>query len=408
MDLIGRRKQDIPVTFDRRIPVETEKFFEKLMNQLSVIIAICSNDKIVYANDIFFQILGYKREELDKISVVNLLSYHQKEILVDRMKRRLDGDVTLPDHYKDIEILKSNGEKIVTTVYPNLIFFKGQLCTLYAGLDFTGQKRNEKVLNQFFEYCPTAAFIKDMQGRLIKVSPHYEKIIGKPMLDIISKSTFELFPKEMATTLVKEDEFVDISKKPIMVEETINGRTYLKTKFPINGMYIGGFALDITEKIQTQKMLEEEHCRCQEIYQILASTLDTMDEMIWICDKKGEIIYQNKALKDEPNVIDLIGHEEMSNLVDTKKKFLKSYNNDYEESYFEITKTPILNDNGDIIGCCGKIQDVTLRVQKENRLLEKIELFQKENELNMQALVNLNNTINTLNNPIRRMGVHRW
>jgi PAS domain S-box-containing protein len=393
---LDRRKQSIHIDEDRR-KKQNNDFFDTIMEQLSVMIAIVLDNKIIYANTVFFNMLGYNKDELEKINVSDVLSNNQKEILLDRIKRRIDGDLTLPDSYENIEIIKKNGESLITTIYPNLIYYNGKLCTLYAGLDFTGQRRNEKALNQFFEYCPTAAFIKDMQFRLIKVSPQYEKIINMPMLDIIGKTTNELFPTEIAEKLIEEDVYVSTSKKPITVEEKINDRIFLKTKYPINGRYIGGFSLDITERVNIRQQLEEEHKKYHNLYKIFSSTLDNMNDMIWICDDKQNIIYQNKSLLKSNHIIDLIGLNEMLYFPCTKETNTKKITYNESNMYFEITKNPIFDNDNTMIGCFGKIKDITEIVENENKRIEKFNYFQKEVKNNVIALTRFNSIVNSLN-----------
>lgn len=53
---------------------------------------------------------------------------------------------------------------------------------------------------------------------------------------------------------------------------------------------IGGFSIDITDKIESEK-------KYQDLYDVLASMLDTLPDMLWVYDKKKEIKFANKSIE---------------------------------------------------------------------------------------------------------------
>jgi PAS domain S-box-containing protein len=115
----------------------------------------------------------------------------------------------------------------------------------------------EEMFRLFMEYSPIYVFFKDEQIRSTYLSKNYEQMLGRPLRELTGKTMYDLFPSELAKSMVQDDLRILCEKKPIEVEEEFNDRYYTTTKFPITRKFkqpmIAGFTLDITER----KRLEE-------------------------------------------------------------------------------------------------------------------------------------------------------
>jgi two-component system, cell cycle sensor histidine kinase and response regulator CckA len=122
---------------------------------------------------------------------------------------------------------------------------------------------SEKIFSTFMEKSPIYVFFKDHNMRPLKLSANYEKMLGRPVSDILGKSMFELFPPDLAESMVADDMRILNEGKQVTVEEELEGRHYITIKFPIhiNGKptYLAGFTIDITD----QKLAEREKERMQ-------------------------------------------------------------------------------------------------------------------------------------------------
>lgn len=396
-----RRKENVQVISDRRKQINIdEKALQKLIDTMIVAIVIVSEDKIEYVNNTFYKLTGYEKEDLVNIKIFDLLTDENKVVLSERITKRLYGmEDLLPASYSNLELKKKDGSTFTTHLFPSLICYDNKLCTIYIGLETTAYIKTEKALNGFFEHCPLPAFIKDRYGRLVRASSIYAETTGKSDLEIIGKKTDELFPTELASKLNEEDNFVFNNKKSIIVDEIINDRYYTKIKFPINGDLIGGFSMDITEKIEYKKELEESNIKYQELYNMLAAMLDNMSSMLWIYDKRKNIKFANKALKEYSNKINIFEIDECMVLPDKKETFVKTFTiEDEKEVKLEITKTPLFDTNGIVIGCNGYLKDVTELMKRQKKIVEKLEkLDGKTKQETKDALNTLNNTITLFN-----------
>ncbi|HKW30354.1 MAG TPA: PAS domain S-box protein [Verrucomicrobiae bacterium] len=120
----------------------------------------------------------------------------------------------------------------------------------------------ESILNN----SPTVVFLKDEEGRYLFVNHRFARIVGSSAEQIVGKTGFDLFTKEIAEAAREHDREVLRSAEPLEFEETVQYadglHTHLAVKFllrglPGNTVAICGISTDITER----KRAEEERDR---------------------------------------------------------------------------------------------------------------------------------------------------
>jgi len=162
-------------------------------------------------------------------------------------------------------------------------------------------EEGERLFTQLLEHSPIYIFLKDSDLRLIRVSPNFENIIGKPARDCIGKTMHELFEKDFADKIVADDKKIIKEGKVFELEEMLNGRIYNTIKFPIymegKSPYLAGFNIDITER----KHADKEIRKAKEI----AETA-TISKSIFLANMSHEIrtplnaiVNMSKLLTDE-------------------------------------------------------------------------------------------------------------
>lgn len=134
--------------------------------------------------------------------------------------------------------------------------------------DITKRKRieasleeSEEIFKLFMEHSPIYVFFKDEKTRGIRLSKNYEKMLGRPVHEMLGKTMDELFPSELAKSMTEDDLKVLRDGTPIEVVEELNGRIYTTTKFPIikqgKPSLLAGFTIDITERDRAEKELQQ-------------------------------------------------------------------------------------------------------------------------------------------------------
>ena len=122
-------------------------------------------------------------------------------------------------------------------------------------------KENEIIFSSFLEHSQVYVFFKDKNIRSIRLSKNYEQMLGKPISELLGKTMDEIFPSELAKSMVADDLRILNEGKPVNIIEEFNGRTYETSKFPvfIDGKpdMLAGITVDITERKQADEKIKE-------------------------------------------------------------------------------------------------------------------------------------------------------
>jgi PAS domain S-box-containing protein len=115
--------------------------------------------------------------------------------------------------------------------------------------------------------------------------------------EVIGKTDYELFPKDVADKLRANDRRVLNEGKPITIDETVpnsNGemREYVVTKYPIPSEAgrphsLCGIATDITDQKRQLRALEETRRR-------FTAFMDNSPLLAWIKDADGRYVFVNR------------------------------------------------------------------------------------------------------------------
>ncbi len=162
-----------------------------------------------------------------------------------------------------------------------------------AGEAFHRLQANEKLFADVINNTPAVIFIKDLQGRYIKVNRRFEVLFKVTSDGIKGKTDLDLFPQEIAEEFQANDRMVSESCEPLECEERVlldDGiHNYISIKFPLiqpsGEMYaVCGIATDITDRKKTEDalkassqdkevLLRELHHRVKNNLQIISSLL---------------------------------------------------------------------------------------------------------------------------------------
>ncbi|MCJ7727601.1 MAG: PAS domain S-box protein [Actinobacteria bacterium] len=122
-------------------------------------------------------------------------------------------------------------------------------------------RESEEIFRSFMEYSPIYVFFKDENIRALQLSKNYETMLGKPVEELLGKDMYDLFPPELAKTMVEDDMRILKAGQVVNAEEELNGRFYSTTKFPIfiegKPRYLAGYTIDITERKKAEEALQE-------------------------------------------------------------------------------------------------------------------------------------------------------
>lgn len=145
--------------------------------------------------------------------------------------------------------------------------------------DFIERKRSEEAIRYgeerfyaFMDNSPAVAFMKDEAGHFVYVNRTFERMFQTTLHDIRGKTDHDLWPSEVAEQLRAHDQQVLADDKGAELLEIVptpeGSRYWLAFKFPITDAagrrFLGGMAIDITERQQAEDELHRVQKLAQE------------------------------------------------------------------------------------------------------------------------------------------------
>jgi PAS domain S-box-containing protein len=139
-------------------------------------------------------------------------------------------------------------------------------------------------------------FFKDENIKTIKLSKNYTEMLGRPISELLGKNMDDLFPSDLAKSMVADDRRILKEGKTVEIEEAMNGRFYSTIKFPIyregKPTYLAGFTIDITERKRAEDQLRDSEKQLRALAARLQSVREEERAMIAreIHDELGQVL----------------------------------------------------------------------------------------------------------------------
>ena len=162
-------------------------------------------------------------------------------------------------------------------------------------------KKQSALINSLLDSIPDIIYYKDLNGVYLGCNPAFAEVTGKSKEDIIGKTDFDLFDREIAEFFREQDKLMIKSLKYRQNEELVeypDGRKVsletLKTPyFASDGQVIGliGVSRDITENNKIAKALKESELQYR-------SLSENSPDLIMRFDREYRHLYANNASAD--------------------------------------------------------------------------------------------------------------
>ncbi|MCF7792324.1 MAG: PAS domain S-box protein [Victivallales bacterium] len=371
---------------------ESEERFRRLFENSAegIIMADPQTKQFKYFNPAICRMLGYSREEMEKMSVSDIHPEESMKLVNSEFEAQLNGrknfSTNIPVLRKDKKIIYVN----VSAVPINMKVGK-----VLAGFFTDNTKIKEyqdKLAYSEIKYRTIVENIGewiwevDRYGRYTYASPVVKKILGYNPEELIGKTPFELIQPVESEKIKKIFQKISEKRKPFKNLKNINvhkngSEIVLETSalpiFDDNGRFIGyrGIDRDITER---EKL---EHDR-----KVLSNALDNAYDGCIIFDKNFTITYTNKS------ALKLFGHsaesiKEISIDKLFREKTLKKYfysvleNNNYDWNGktigvrknkvnfpMHLSLSPVRNGYGTVTGVMAVFRDITQLEELETQL----------------------------------------
>ena len=281
---------------------ESETLYRTLVEKIPDGVYKSTHDgKFVDVNPAMFKMLGYEsKEELMAIDIKSQLYFEPgdrespvleeklEEMGIFRLKKKDGSAIWVEDHgwYSTGE----NGE---------ILFHEGILRDITDRRQAEIDLRNEKLLlRAVIDNVPDSIYCKDKSGRKTLANlTELEYSQTNSETEILGKTDFDLYPKELAEAFFADDQLVlqghpVINKEEFLLDNNGQKKWLLTSKIPLkdevgNITGIIGIGRDITLRRNTEEELRESEIKLKVILQ------STADGILAI-DSNGKIIKANK------------------------------------------------------------------------------------------------------------------
>lgn len=285
----------------------SEANFRVLAETTAAATFIHKGGRFLYVNRALSEMSGYSIPELLDMDYWEVLSPESREEVQKRGAARLGGD-SPPSRY-EISVFTKNQEKRYCDLTVALANFQGETSVLGAFFDITDRKHAEETLARerdllkiIIDNMPDYIYFKDAESRFVVGNVAILHQLGTTKLeDIVGRTDFDFFPREMAEKYYKDEQRIVRSKKPLLSEEEmtrdLQGREQilLTTKVPMtdsSGDVVGivGIGRDITKLKNVQDALRSrEH--------FLTSIFASIQDGISVLDTDMNVVRTNPAME---------------------------------------------------------------------------------------------------------------
>jgi PAS domain S-box-containing protein len=300
---------------------ELQEFYEGLLSAQSdlkegVAVSDLTSQKFIFVNDAFCEMLKYSRAELLEMdSIFNIISPEQLPLHTKRIERIINGN-TASDHYESAFTSKL-GEKVFVDIAVKPIETSDRRATICLVRDVTLKKKTEQnlmsserqmgfLMNSVEDLIGTLS----LDGIITSVNVAVEKIFGFKQEEFIGRNAFDfLHPDDIKKS---KREFENILQGKSVSRQEMRMRTvrgdFVTVESSIaplldHGKITGTISVmrDVSERINQQKALADEHAR----YEAIA--LATFEGLVFT--KDGVLIDASDTF------VKMFGYEKLSEVI---------------------------------------------------------------------------------------------
>ncbi len=248
--------------------VRSQRMYRLMVERGTDAIFILQNYKIVFANRMFFKLLGYEEGEVIGKEFLNLLTLESKQHLLDSYENTYKKKDQTNEH--EYFAIRKDGSRVAVWMKSSLTRYNNQLAILCFVRDITEKKKAESELNEAKDYLENILesandiiYVLDREGRFTYLNPKMEEfgykkgeLLGVEFLKILSnkhkgrrfKKTLKDGKKQVYEVEMLENDVKNIRNVVISTSPLFNDTG------EIEGVLVVG--KDITDRKKVEKRLK--------------------------------------------------------------------------------------------------------------------------------------------------------
>jgi diguanylate cyclase (GGDEF)-like protein/PAS domain S-box-containing protein len=371
---------------------ESETRYRDLFdNAHDMIQSVGSDGKFIYVNDSWLKVMGYSREELERVSMFDILHPDCMGHCMELFKKVISGE---PQKNIEAVFIAKDGSKIEVEGNVGCRVINDKVVATHGIFrDVTDKKKAEKALQEseqkyrsLFENATDSIFIIDpFEGRFVDCNTIAAKRLGYTREEVLSMKVFEINPADESAGI--KDRF----KKQLLGEsitfETVHIRkngSSMPVEVSTRLIDYGGqrvllaFARDITKRKEAEQSLifNEERYR---------SLVESTEDSIYLVDKDYRYLFMNKHHLSRLGISkdDYSGRaygdfhseedtKEFTRLIDSVFRTGESSQQEYKgvkgDMYFLRTLSPVKDKEGRVVAVTVISKNITDRKEFEYEL----------------------------------------
>ena len=278
------------------------------------VMVLSLNEDVVFINDPACFVLSVNRDEIVgtryRFGKIAAIEHEWQKIWMTARRQGFVDQTELEVHLGEKGATFLNLTLQKTTYDQNdaiLVWFQDVTAEKTAASELAASKN---LLEGVIENSTAVIYAKDLDGRYIMVNKAFEALLGIAREKAIGSTDYDLYPEDVAETLVENDHNVATSRQLSETEEHIAGvgkvgdaRTFLSVKFPLlddAGRVTGvcGMSTDITDRKKAQEEVEAALAEAKDERRRSETILNASPDPIVIVNKDERITYVNQKVCD--------------------------------------------------------------------------------------------------------------
>ncbi len=271
----------------------SEEHFRSLIENASDIITILAQDGTIrFTSSSVQRVLGYEPEQLFGQNVFNFVHPDDQAGTIGRFLRLAQD----PSGHQSVEFRFRHADgswRVLEAIGKNVVNGRAAPTVIVNSRDITERKQAEEALREseerfrtFMDNSPAVAFMKDEEGRYVYLNRPFRNVFGVKEEDWLGKTDFDVFPLETASQLRENDLSVLSSDTTLETVEVVpvpdgDPHHWIVFKFQVRGAsgerFLGGIAVDITERKQAEEALRESEEQTRLIVETAYDALISID-----------------------------------------------------------------------------------------------------------------------------------